>query len=345
MRPERNRKTYVGRVYLGQGKYHWVGRFPTRKARDAAVARARVDLDRSCNPEKLTCREWVGRYLARYELENKASTVATTRSALNPFLKEFGDRPIGSITRLEALDWAGRVPVVAVARTTACLNAAVDLELLERNPVRGLTRRGRGRADVAPPTEVEFNRLLDGCAVHGPYAQQMRSLILFMAYSGVRPGEAYALEWADVDIAAMRVDVRRRVYAGRVDTPKSGRPRRIALTPVARDALLCLPHRDGLVFRSKGGKRLSSPTAGRYWRAVCERAGLDVELYLACKHRFVHHAYCELELSPRAIAEQCGWRLAGTIKLLEVYGHHDIGALAEIDKAFSRKVAPLRAVE
>lgn len=69
------------------------------------------------------------------------------------------------------------------------------------------------------------------------------------------------------------------------------------------------------------------------------------ELYLACKHRFVHHAYCELGLSPRAVAEQCGWRLAGTIKLLERYGHHDIGALEEIDEAFTNVVAPLRLVE
>ena len=66
---------------------------------------------------------------------------------------------------------------------------------------------------------------------------------------------------------------------------------------------------------------------------------------MACKNRFVHHAYCELGLSPRAIAEQCGWRLAGTIKLLETYGHQDIGALAEIDKAFATVVAPLRLVE
>lgn len=47
----------------------------------------------------------------------------------------------------------------------------------------------------------------------------------------------------------------------------------------------------------------------------------------------------------RAVAEQCGWRLAGTIKLLERYGHHDIGALEEIDEAFTNVVAPLRLVE
>jgi hypothetical protein len=39
-------------------------------------------------------------------------------------------------------------------------------------------------------------------------------------------GELFALEWGDIDFEAMRVDVKRRVYKGRLDLPKSNRPRR-----------------------------------------------------------------------------------------------------------------------
>jgi hypothetical protein len=39
-----------------------------------------------------------------------------------------------------------------------------------------------------------------------------------------------------------------------------------------------------------------------------------------------------------------GWELGGTLKLLKVYGHGDIGALDEIRRAFAPKVRPLRAV-
>ena len=39
-----------------------------------------------------------------------------------------------------------------------------------------------------------------------------------------------------------------------------------------------------------------------------------------------------------------GWRLAGVLKLLETYGHGDVGALEEIDRAFESTVSPLRAV-
>ena len=42
------------------------------------------------------------------------------------------------------------------------------------------------------------------------------------------------------------------------------------------------------------------------------------------------------------IAEQMGWTLAGVLKLLTVYGHGDVGALDEIDRAFAANVRPLR---
>jgi hypothetical protein len=54
--------------------------------------------------------------------------------------------------------------------------------------------------------------------------------------------------------------------------------------------------------------------------------------------------HATLRLEPRVIAEQMGWTLAGVLELLAVYGHGDVGALEEIDRAFSRKVARLRAV-
>ena len=62
---------------------------------------------------------------------------------------------------------------------------AVDTELIERNPFRGLGRRTRGRSDERPPTEEELSELLDACAVHGWYEPQMRSLITFAAYTGI----------------------------------------------------------------------------------------------------------------------------------------------------------------
>jgi hypothetical protein len=78
--------------------------------------------------------------------------------------------------------------------------------------------------------------------------------------------------------------------------------------------------------------------------ALLACAGLERDFYLASKHYAVHYLHATLGLPPRVIAEQMGWTLASVVKLLAVYGHGDLGALEEIDKAFQSKVTPLRAV-
>jgi hypothetical protein len=114
----------------------------------------------------------------------------------------------------------------------------------------------------------------------------------------------------------------------------------------ARDALLGQPtrHDGGLVFVSKRGVRLAQSTLSGYWGKVLARAALDFDFYLATKHYCVHYMHATLGLPPRVIAEQMGWTLTGVLQLLAVYGHGDIGALEEIDRAFRANVTPLHAV-
>jgi hypothetical protein len=78
---------------------------------------------------------------------------------------------------------------------------------------------------------------------------------------------------------------------------------------------------------------------------VLARAGLDFDFCLAIKHWCVHYMHAELVLPPRVIAEQIGWTLRGVLQLLTVYGHGDVGALEEIDRAFGANVTELRAVD
>jgi len=336
------RTSYGVRINRGAGREQWVGSFPTEK--QAKIAEAEALANGLVITNAITCADWAARFLARYQRERKDSSYDTARAGLKRFLAEFGDRPLDSITRLEAIDWAERVPRSRIPVVVTLMNAALDAELVDRNPFRGLQRATRGRSDAAPPTVEELDRIVQACAVHGSYAPQMRALVLFAAYTGMRPGELFALEHDDVDRRAMRIDVRRRLYRGRVDLPKSNKPRRIALTPPALEALELLPRRAGLVFTGKQGKRLSQPTLSGYWGKVLARAGLDFDFYLATKHWAVHHLHVDHGLPPRVIAEQMGWELAGTLKLLRVYGHGDVGALEEIDRAFGANVRPLRAV-
>jgi integrase len=353
----RNKKRWHGRVYLGRNEdgkqlFHWVGRFDTRRERDDAVAEARLRLKRGGSIMLPTCDEYVDRYLAEYERVNKDSSTASQRQRLERFKRDFAGRSL-DIPRSEAKDWIagdgrwafkGPVPASIVPAVVTLYNHAIDEDdlPLERNPFRKLGRRSRGRADKPPPTDEQFEALLEACAVHGEhYEPMMRGLIEFAAFTLMRPSELFALEWADVDFKTMRIHKLRRLYRGSVAEPKTG-AKTIALTPPARDAIITLYRDRRLVFTSKTGRQLSAPTLTGYWHEVLARAGLDFDFYHATKHFGVHFLWAQLGLSRRAIAAQAGWSLRTVDKMLQVYGHGDVGALEEVDAAFRDKVIPLR---
>ena len=129
----------------------------------------------------------------------------------------------------------------------------------------------------------------------------------------------------------------RRLYKGEYDLPKSNRVRTIALLPQAREAVEALPERDGLVFRSKRGRRLAQPTMSGYWSQVLARARLDFDFYLATKHYGVHHMKVKLGLPNHDIAEQAGWSEAAVEQMVRTYAHTSMGALDRIKAAAADK--------
>ena len=327
----------------GQG--HYLGYFATKRERaDARAAKRRqlaAEVERVAKPEaeRLTVAEYIADVQARMEdgrlltkgHRYKASSIGEIANQLASFERKFGNRVLASFTRAEAVR-EGRVNKAVVA----LFNRAVDEELLERNPFRGLGKRSEGRSDEAPPTIKELARLRDGCDALGDYAPRMRDLMDFAAYTLMRPGELYELRHPDADLVTNRIEVSRRLYRGVVDVPKSGKPKTIALVPPARDILLRQPTRtrdDGLVFVAKQGKRLTAPTLCQYWKLVCAHAHLDFDFYLATKHLGVHRLY-KLGLSKRAIAAQAGWSEEAVDDMLRIYGHTDLVALAEVDALY-----------
>jgi integrase len=277
----------------------------------------------------------------------KDSSVDTTRSQLGHFKREYGTRPLAWLdtndARYDAVRWAPGIPAGCVQTTTILVNRAVDERLLTHNPFKSLGRRVEGRANETPPTEQQFASLLKACDVLGDYAPRMRALFAFGAHSLMRPGELMAIEWPDIDLPSNRGHVRRRLYRGRIDLPKSNRVRTFALTPPARDALLTLPERDGLVFRNKSGDQLTQPTLTAYWKEVKARAGLEHDWYLATKHYGCWYMKVKLGLPNHVIAAQAGWSEKSVEKMVETYAHSEIGALDAIDAAWGNNVVPLRA--
>jgi integrase len=354
------KKQWTARLYLGrdaEGKqlFKWIGRFDRKGERDKALAEARLEHERGGSIELPTCDAYVKRYLADYERRNKDSSLHTVTQHLQRFKKDFAGRSL-DVSREEAKDWVhgeGRwerdkpIPPGYVQAVISLYDYGLDEDdlPLERNPFRKLYKPYSGRAKQPPPSEQEFAALLRSAERLGDYGKTVKAMLQFSAYSLMRPGEIFALEWSDIDFEEMRIGKNRRLFRGRLDEPKTGR-KTIALTPPARDAIIGLPRVSNYVFLSKTGKRFSQSMLSTYWANVLSGAGLDFDFYHAAKHYGVWYMWTKLKMSPRAIAAQAGWKLSTVVQLLEVYGHGDVGALEEVDEAFAKGPKPeLRVVE
>jgi integrase len=194
-----------------------------------------------------------------------------------------------------------------------------------------------------PPTDEQMILLLEACSALGSeYAPRMRALVTFACNTIMRPGELFALDWErDIDLRANEVNVRERVYKGEYDLPKSNRVRTIALLPQARTALLSLPERSGVVFRSKRGQPMSQPTLTGYWSQTRAATGLQHDFYGATKHYGVHYMKVKLDLPNYDIAEQAGWTEAAVEEMVKTYAHTSMGALDRIKAAAEIDALPV----
>ncbi len=160
---------------------------------------------------------------------------------------------------------------------------------------------------VPPPrfdflTFDELERLLD--AVKDD--PERRTLFLVGAEAGLRQGEIIALEWSDVDFVAGVLTVRQSSWRGIVDSPKSGRDRKIPLTARLSSALRARRHlKSARVFcREDGTPFTRSGVESALWYA-CKRAGLRHVGSHVLRHTFCSHLAMR-GAAPKAIQELAG---------------------------------------
>jgi integrase len=117
------------------------------------------------------------------------------------------------------------------------LSDAVDDGILLANPALNLGRRQRGRPDklsaadrirnIRPMSQAELGKFLAAAKEAVPF---YAPLFLVLAHTGLRPGEAFALQWTDLDFVDRRIRVERVWSKGRVETPKTGRSRMVDMS-------------------------------------------------------------------------------------------------------------------
>ena len=229
--------------------------------------------------------EWWDTYAVTHLRSNTLATYTTLLDKwIMPYLgrkrlREITRQTIDSYCAQIRVDGAG-VPTVnrALGLLQGVFHRAVEWRRLAWNPVVGARRLTHSRADTidarAPETVEAIRARLD---------PQNAALLSVLAYEGLRPAEAYALEWRDVlddrGRPRKRLRVQRAISGEEVSTPKSQRAREPELfTPVARELMeLYLargrPDPRTLVFPdSEGGHLRRQNWRRRVWIPALERA-------------------------------------------------------------------------
>lgn len=317
------------------GQKRWVGTYASRK--DAAKAEAMAKLDRLRTTEgRESCDEFARRWPADYP-RKRASTNDHNTERVAKFAEDFRSIPLTDVTRVAARRWAldnpGRYPAVRAMFTDAVRDGLCDI-----NPFANMgLPQSKGRKNIDPPSmELVHNLAAKARELRGP---NFEAFLLTMAYTGMRPGECYALQWPQIRFADSEIDVIATLSTkGRLELPKNGLTRRVVLPPPAAEKLAALPEQEGFVFFTHTGKRLTHGTISYQWDAVrnaCGQPGLD--LYM------LRHAAAAYLLNVRGIpseqvAAQLGHTDGGSL-VRGLYGHpSELVARAAIKASYANVI-------
>ncbi|MCW2926015.1 MAG: Site-specific recombinase XerD [Thermoleophilia bacterium] len=173
-------------------------------------------------------REWVETYAGRTSRGIRPQTLADYRRAIERrAIPYFGRMQLADISardikrfaqELAAADLSANTIRLQLAPVKALLATAVEDGVIRSSPAAGVrlaNANARGPVERSALTDLELTRLL------AEIDAEHFLLVLLLSQTGLRIGEAVALQWQDVDLLACRIHVRRRYYKGGVDAPKS----------------------------------------------------------------------------------------------------------------------------
>lgn len=155
---------------------------------------------------------------------------------------------------------------------------AVDLELINKTPVKkGLTPK-LDKNEKPSLSEEQLWALLDAVPARN------RAFYMTLALTGIRTSEALGLKWADVDLAGREIHVRRAIFRGQEQTPKtlsSIRPRpmveELYRALLHHKAMSAYPSEADYLFCSSSGRPLNPDMLREALQAALRSLGIKFE--------------------------------------------------------------------
>jgi len=195
-------------------------------------------------------------------------------------MRQFATRPLGQITRAEIEAWRRermskcRPATINrdLSRLRHMLNIAVEWELLEESPMKGMKFLRENNARTRYLSLEECQRLIASCI-----APHIRAMVSVALHSGIRLGEILNLRRHDLDFASGFILVR---------DSKNGESRHVPMDATLFALFRAYPHRPStdLVFSSSCGGHIVDVRTG--FQNACKRAGLADLHFHDLRHTF-----------------------------------------------------------
>ena len=274
---------------------------------------------RAVVPVTITLEHYADRWLYMIENTIKPRTLASYSGTLRlHLLPAFGTWRVqyldkGTIKRLLADKLTAGLSrnTVRILHATlrALLAAAVDDGVIPANPAEKLGRQLRlvmpkatRQEEIKAMTREQRQLFLQTAAQETP---KYHPLFVALAGTGMRLGEALALQWEDVNLEAREIRVARSVSRGRVDTPKAGHGRLVDISQRLAEMLRQLeqqraaqalaqgwPEVPSWIFSTRACTPMDESKVRRAMRKVLIAAGLPRHFSPHC----LRHTYASLML-------------------------------------------------
>lgn len=262
---------------------------------------------------------------------HRASTAASVEGILRSHvLPSFGSRQIATIRASEIQAWVAGLELapstvaVVYGKVAAIFRAAEEDRVIARSPCTRRIRLPRpSGGEVVPMAPEQVRAMVEAVS------ERYGALVILLAGSGLRPGEALGLTVDRVDSCAersasiassSRCPTSRHVF-GSAKTTSSVRTipvPQVALDELARHLEHHSPGPHGLIFTDSKGDPIRRNALGHIWRRAAARAGVEG----FTPHDLRHYAASVLidqGASVKAVQRHLGHASATTT--LDTYAH------------------------
>ncbi len=232
----------------GAGVRRWAT-FRSRREAEDALARI-IPESRQAAPRvvdrDITLADYAARWLAQVATEIKPRTLDSYKRNLDRHvLPAFGRFKLRELHRGHLRDFLARKRGAGLGKNSVrliravlsvLLSDAVDDGIILANAALQLRGSRRRRPDSISQAERQKkirpmdHRQLAAFLAAAQADSRHYPLFLLLARTGLRPGEAYALQWGDLDFRGRELHVERSLSAGQIETPKTGQTRTVDMS-------------------------------------------------------------------------------------------------------------------